>query len=230
MFDIREYYQNSDFNQENISNDINNIDLDISSDLDTLLKSRFDNLYKRDRYKTDSHSVDIIYPRLTYPGNRSHILNADKIRFLLSFYPDRSDLNFVEKIVLRPRYIEVGNIELSSLYLSEKKILVLYLTQPYYYTITDLRDDMKDKFMSIDTERLFNFKQVIVTSGEGEKKEIRIFPIWYILSMIASYHKGKSQPSQGENIEKFFLKKTTLDNSIYHLLNDISFYYSRHGY
>ncbi len=230
MFDIREYYQNSDFNQENISNDINNIDLDISSDLDTLLKSRFDNLYKRDKYKTDNNSVDIIYPKLTYPGNRSHILNPDKIRFLLSFYPERDDLNLVEKIVLRPRYIEVGNIELSSLYLWEKKILVLYLTQPYYYTISDLRDDMKDKFVAIDKERLFNFKQIVVTSGEGEKREIRIFPLWYVLSVIAGYNKSESRLSQGDDIEKFFLKKTTLDSSTSHLLNDISFYYSRHGY
>jgi hypothetical protein len=230
MFDIREYYQNSNFDQENVNNDINSIDLDITSDLDTLLKSRFDNLYKRDKYKTDSNSVDIIYPKLTYPGNRSHILNPDKIRFLLSFYPVKKDLKLVEKIVLRPRYIEVGSIELSTLYLPEKKILVLYLTQPYHYTISDLSENMKDTFMAINIEKLFNFKQIITTSGEGEKKEIRIFPLWYVLSMISSHYKSNDPSSQGEKIEKFFLKKTTPDNSVFHLLNDISFYYSRHGY
>ncbi len=230
MFDIREYYQNSEFNQENTGNDINSIDLDIAADLDSLLKSRFDNLYKRDKYKTDVNSVDIIYPKLTYPGNRTYILNSDKIRFFLSFYPDKKDINHIEKIVLRPRYIEVGNVELASLYIPGKKILVLYLTQPYYFTISDLRDDLKERFMNIDMGKIFNFKQIIVKDNDGEQKKIRIFPLWYILSVISSNHSGNNIPSQGENIEKFFLKKTSLDRSTYQLLNDISFYYSRHGY
>ncbi len=230
MFDIREYYQNSEFNQENIGSDINSIDLDITADLDSLLKSRFDNLYKRDKYKTDVNSVDIIYPKLTYPGNRTYILNSDKIRFFLSFYPGKNDINLLEKIVLRPRYIEVGNVELASLYIPEKKILVLYLTQPYFFTISDLRDDLKERFMNMDMGKIFNFKQIIVNDNEGDQKKIRIFPLWYILSVISNNHSGKKIPSQEENIEKFFLKKTSLDRSTYQLLNDISFYYSRHGY
>ena len=44
------------------------------------VKKRFDRLYLQDRYKHGSHNIDIIYPRLGYPGNRSLMMGPDKVR------------------------------------------------------------------------------------------------------------------------------------------------------
>ena len=130
MFDIREYYNCSGASRQGIDSEILEIDTDLASDIDILISDKKGSLYITDRYKNRDFSIDIIYPELGYPGNQTLIMTPDRLRFLLSFYPYKGDLEKVEKIVLRPRYVEAGNIELAALYLKKKKILVLYLTHP----------------------------------------------------------------------------------------------------
>ena len=59
--------------------------------------------------------------------------NADQIRFLLSLYPEKRDLTAIDRIILRPRHIEAGRVELMALFLRKKKTLVHYRRGPHYY-------------------------------------------------------------------------------------------------
>ena len=100
MFDIKEYFDNDYKTRER--RDIVNIDDDITHDITSLLSSRFDSLYRRDRYKHENTVIEIIHPSLQYPGNNSLLLNPDRVRYLLSFYPAKEDFANIDKIVLRP--------------------------------------------------------------------------------------------------------------------------------
>ncbi len=232
MFDIREYYHNN-FNSSE-TGDISKIDEDLSSDLDNLFKNRFDNLYTRDRYKNNVFKVDIIYPKINYPGSRSLLITTDKVRFLLSFYPERGDLKNIEKIVIRPRYIEIGNIELSSIYMKQRKILVLYLTHPFHYNLKNSRLKSLSVFTSFDLEKMMNFRSAGTPSERNEINTMRIHPLWYYIAAISQNNNDEKSLSSlktgNKAIDKFFIKRTKPEKNSYALLNDISFYYSRHGY
>ena len=89
MFDIVEYFNNSGL-RENGPN-MADIENDISDDIEHLLNNRFDKLYTRDTYKHDNGSIEIIAPRHIHPQGRSIILSPDRIRFLLSFYPNKKN-------------------------------------------------------------------------------------------------------------------------------------------
>ncbi|MCP4134925.1 MAG: hypothetical protein GY754_28380 [bacterium] len=236
MFDIREYYQNSKNNPPDVEYNMAEIESDISYDIDSLLNDRFDKLYMRDSYRHEEGTIEIISPKLMYPNNKSLLLAPDRIRFLLSFYPKRTGLKNIERIVLRPRYIEVGNIELLSLYMKQKKILVLYLYHPHSYTIQAEKfrnNDKSDEFVPIDIEQIMDKKlptrlheqeesPEVEETGEKKPKKVEVPPLWYILSTIS--------PAEDDQIDKFFIKKSLVNNEVYEILNDISFYYSRHGY
>jgi hypothetical protein len=132
------------------------IEDDITYDIDQLLKNRFEKLYLTDRYKTESKSIDIIHPALYYPEKRSLITTSDKIRFLMSLYPDKSSLRHIDRIVLRPRYIELNSIELTALYLKKDRILVLYLCHPHMYQMEHLRISGQSRFISVELQNLQN--------------------------------------------------------------------------
>ncbi len=218
MFDIQEYYQGNYRPDPESSFSINDIDDDISDDIDELLKNRFDKLYLQDRYKHGSHNIDIIYPRLGYPGNRSLMLGPDKVRFLLSLYPGKEDLQHIQKIVIRPRYIEIGSIELTSLYIAQKKVLVIYLFHPYVYPVTA---ESGGSFTGMSLEDLAKQR----FSRNLKQRENAAHPLWYYISVIA-----RSRADNNRGIEKFFIKKNPINDSEYRILNDISCYFSQHGY
>lgn len=221
MFDIQEYFQGSYKSDPDTSFSINDIEEDLTSDIEDLLKSRFDRLYLQDRYKHGNHSIDIIYPRLGYPGNRSLMMGPDKVRFLLSLYPGKEDLKHIDKVVIRPRYIEIGSIELTSLYLAEKKVLVIYLFHPYVYPVTRGNERDSSGFTSINLEQLSQQR----LSRTNQSRESAAHPLWYIISVIA-----KNAGEQARSIEKFFIKKNPINDREYRILTDISSYYNQHGY
>ncbi len=214
MFDIKEYYDNNRGLPDR-GGEIVNIDADIASDIGDLFSSRFDSLYRSDRYKHGDAVIEILHPGLQFPGNNSLIMNPDRVRHLLSFYPEKEDLRKIEKIVIRPRYVEIGNIELVSLYLRRKKILVLYLFHPHFYrmryTAATVRDEshLRDR-LTDDAIR------------ETDDAYVYAHPLWYLISIVGG--------GDDERIDKFFIKKDSLNDRMYEVLNDISFYYSRHGY
>jgi len=221
MFDIKEYFDN-EYMLNGLRHDIVNIDDDITYDINTLLSNRFDSLYRQDRYKCGDSVVEIVYPDLQFPGNNSLILNPDRIRYLLSFYPNKSDFYHIDKIVIRPRFVEIGNIELVSLYLRLKKILVLYLYHPHFYRMKYPGQGSEDERAARDLETIMNDRLTDDTVRKEDNTDVFVHPLWYLLSVI--------RHSNDDKIDKFFIKKTALNDRIYETLNDISFYYSRHGY
>ena len=220
MFDIKEYYNEDKF--ESLRQDIEDIDGDISFDVENILHNRLNSLYHVDRYKFLQRSVDIIYPRLMYPGNSGVILTPDRVRFLLSFYPNKNDFENIEKILIKPKYIEIANVELVSLYLRRKKILVLYLCHPHLYrvNISKLRS-----YFEFDVTSIEKYIGNNLMSGSVEKKEeshIHVSPLWYILSLIYA--------ADDDKIDKFMIRIENMNDALYGLLNDVSFFYTRHGY
>lgn len=221
MFDIKEYYDN-DTGRKSSRQDIVNIDDDLSYDINALLSSRFDSLYRRDRYKHGDSIIEIIHPALQYPGNNSLILGPDRVRYLLSFYPNKADFYNIEKIVIRPRFIEIGNIELVSLYLRKKKILVMYLFHPHFYRMHYAGRDAADEFHGPNVDVVINDRLTDDIVRRDGSPEVHAHPLWYLLSVVC--HGAE------DTIDKFFIKKAELNDRVYEVLNDISLYYSRHGY
>lgn len=221
MFDIKEYFE-SDSRSRNARPDIVNIDDDLSHDINALLSSRFDNLYRRDRYKHGDSSIEIIYPGLQFPGNNSLLMNPDRVRYLLSFYPNKADFYHIDKIVIRPRFIEIGNIELVSLYLRKKKILVLYLFHPHFYHMRYAGHDGSEEFSGPDMDVVMNDRLTDDIVRRDDSPDVHVHPLWYLLSVVRS--------GGEDTIDKFFMKKAALNDRVYEVLNDISLYYSRHGY
>ena len=221
MFDIKEYYNN--YEPQELTHDINDIEHDIKENIDSLLKFQFNRFYKSDRFRYIDHNIDIYYPKLEYKGNPTIIANPDKIRFLLSFYPRKRDLLSIDKIILKPTYVEIGNIELISLYLQRKKVLVFYLYHPHMYKV-------KNDFFDLDENAAQHIKDLVNSSNiNSESNVVRshmyIHPLWHILSLI--------KPDEKKNfhsIDKFLIKKDVINTKIYQLLNDISYYYNKHGY
>ena len=219
MFDIQEYYnENAGNDGESFSLNVSEIEDDIAWDIDQLLKKRFEKLYVTDRYRTESKSIDIIHPTLSYPEKRSLITTSDRVRFILSLFPDKKSLDHIDRIVLRPRYIELNSIELTALYLKKNRILVLYLCHPHMYQAEHLRNPEPARFISVELHNLTGGRFIQANRGN-------IHPLWYYISTIAA-----GQASMDETIEKFFVKKTPINDSEYRALIDISYFYTRHGY
>lgn len=194
------------------------IDYDLSASIEEITRNRARTLYASDVFKRRGKAIEILYPSLGYPGNRALVKGPNHVRFLLSLYPYASDLESVEKIILRPRYIEMDNIEIVALYLRKKKILVQYLHHPFYYETAGLRFHEYSEFAPIDLSKIHN-TNLAVKSPQTALRKLRIPPLWYVLSIIES--------SNEDLIDKFFLKR---EGSIDPRLIETSFYYSRHGY
>lgn len=221
MFDIKEYLDNNGSAVEIPDYDMEELDYSLTEDIDHLLNSRFGRLYLSDKYRYLNKNISIIYPSLAYPGSQSLLLSPDKIRYLLSFYPDKSDLLKIDKIVLRPRFIEVGDVELVSLYLRRKKILVMYLIHPHLYTIRSGRFSRNAEFITIDIDSIASNKITGKKVRKDDDSDLYVHPLWYILS-VAPY-------GDEDRIDKFFIKRT-MSPASRGVLDDISFFYSRHGY
>ncbi|MDR3238456.1 MAG: hypothetical protein LBT84_08125 [Spirochaetia bacterium] len=211
MFDIQEYY--NDNNLPGIA-ETDEIEEDITHDIERLLKNRFQKLYAEDRYKYATKSVDIIYPVLAYPGGK-RLLTPDKVRFNLSVYPDKNALRHIDRVVIRPRYIEINGVELAALYLRENRSLVLYMTHPYTYQKNSVRVGQKEEFISVELPNL--------TGAQQKNEKIDVHPIWHYISVIALQRRFSG-------MEKFFVKRNPINDADYQTLIDMSYFYSRHGY
>jgi len=102
MFDIREYYGDvHDGGSVPMEQCPAEIEEDISTDIEKLLRSRFDSLYARDRFRNGQASVEILHPRHPYQGNRTLLKGPDHMRYLLSLYPRKSDLDNLKMLQRR---------------------------------------------------------------------------------------------------------------------------------
>lgn len=180
-------------------------------------------IYLTDKYRYDNRHIDIIYPGISYPGgHKSLITRSDTIRFLLSLYSDKHHLENIEKIVLRPRYIEVNGIELVSLYIRRKRLLVYYLHNHYLYPVNEVESEVYSKSILNNISCMSDCRLSNKDTRSNEKRITRIPPLWHILSLV-SY-------SPDNKIDKFLFKKnnTIKDNTA--VLEDISLYYGRQGF
>jgi len=156
MFDIREYYGDvHDGGSVPMEQCPAEIEEDISTDIDKLLRSSFDSLYARDRFRNGQASVEILHPRHPYQGNRTLLKGPDHMRYLLSLYPRKSDLDNLKMLVLRPRHIEAGDTELMALYLRRGGILVFYLHHPCLFTVGNSSFGEYSEFLSFEIAETF---------------------------------------------------------------------------
>ncbi len=222
MFDIREYYGDVYHGTgPPVEQSSGEIEEDISLDIDNLLRSRFDSLYVRDRFRHNSAAVEIIYPRRTHHGNRAILKGPDYMRYLLSLYPRKSDLENIEKIVLRPRHIEAGETELMALYLRQRAILVFYLHHPCLFAIDNSRFSEYAEFLSFEIAE--SFAAGGVPAEWSTRDGILIPPLWYVLSIVTR--------SNDARIDKFFIRRDRSEApAISSQIDEISFFYSRNGY
>lgn len=194
------------------------IEEDLSAAIEDITRNRLSKLYASDIFKRAGKSIEILYPSLGCPGSRPITKGPNHVRFLLSLYPYASDLESIEKIILRPRYVELDNIEIIALFFRKKKILVQYLHHPFYYETTGLRFHEYSEFTPIDLSKVHN-TNLAVKSPAAPVRKLHIPPLWYVLSIIES---------SGEDlIDKFFLRR---EGPVDPRLIETSFYYSRHGY
>lgn len=217
MFDIYDY-ELERAGEINSTTDALDIDEDLSTAIEDITQNRGSRLYASDIFKRGGRSIEILYPSIGCPGNRPITKGPNHVRFLLSLYPYASDLECIEKIILRPRYVELDNIEIISLFFRKKKILVQYLHHPFYYETTGLRFHEYSEFTPIDLSKVHN-TSLAVKSPTVLQKKLHIPPLWYVLSIIES--------SSDDLIDKFFLKR---EGPVNPRLVEASFYYSRHGY
>jgi hypothetical protein len=142
----------------------------------------------------------------------------DHIRYLLSAYPHPGDLEGLDKVVLKPRHIDIGNIELMALYLRKTRILVMYLHHPHTYPpeLSSFHEYAEHPPVITDNDGGSHIKTKAGTIAA-------IPPLWYMLSIVSG---------SAENvIDKFFIRRDPLETrDISRRLDEISFFYSRHGY
>lgn len=225
MFNIAESYKDNialDSNK-NIQNGLETIEDEISSDIDYLLRNQIDKLYTHDKFKSNGYCTDIISPKILYPGNRRLIKGPDYIKFLLSLYPCKNELDHLDRIILRPRHVEINETELLSLYLRREKILIIYLHRPHCYPVSE---SLYNEFSFFLPLRLMNFGSSEMVKSERKKSKRNcnvIPPLWYIMSIISSSHENR--------IDKFFIKMNEKKGENFtEILDKISLFYSRIGY
>lgn len=217
MFDIREYCLqdwDSPFGESS-----GNINEELSADIENLLVSAGGTMYLCDKYKNSGVSIDLIYPVHQHPDLYSYMPSPDRMRFVLSLYPYRSDLSRVHKIVVRPRYIEAGDIELAALYVKENRTIVLYLSHPFSH---GENMDGSRKFVSASLDKISGSKIIgdSIESSNGDRAKVPV--LWNIISVV--------DPEGDGEMEKFFLKRDHARTRDYSILTDLSYYYKRLGY
>jgi hypothetical protein len=194
------------------------LDEEIASDVEMIRRGIKSYLYETDRFKQQRHGIEIIHPRIEYPLGRSVVRGPDWVRFQLSLYPVHSDLKLIDTIILRPRHIESGNVELMALYIRSSKTLVHYLYLPHDCEMEGSISAAYNEFVPYDRNRTIN--RSFHRTGSGH--DTAISPLLYIISMIP--------PKGGNEIDKFFLRHDDSNAALLMTLDDVSHFYARHGY
>jgi len=218
MFDFRDYTEYRTLRDLDIRTEVGDIDEDLSAEIDNLLANRFSRLYRTDRFKRGAWSVDIVHPVLACPGARTIVRGPNHVRFLLSLYPYAADLENIERVVLRPRHVELSDVEIMALYLRRKRTLVLYLHHPFFYDINDSKFRDYSEFKPLNLSQLSN-TQLMVRPAPGEAPAYKVPPLWYVLSIISH--------ADDDRVDKFLVKRPGPADP---RIAEISFFYSRHGY
>jgi hypothetical protein len=209
MFDIRDYYsrESSDSRREN---PLSSIEEEVYGNVSEIISSRFDPLYRTDTYRYESGSVTIYSPARQF-DSMGLLPTSDRVRSLLSLYPDRENLKAIRNLILRPRYVETAGTELMALYLPEGKTLVTYLFD---------RERFSGK---ISTRKLRTGNLTPADHPEPENHSgIKGDPLWYVLSILAE--------NRPDRTHSFCFTHDVQNSPSYRELIDLSCIYSRNGY
>ena len=217
MFDIGEYCVQGWSGAPDNSHEA--IDGELASDIRNLLAGAGSSLYMCDRYKNAGATVEILYPAAAHPALYSYMLSPERIRFLLSLYPRRIDLQRINRIVIRPRYIEAGEIELAALYMKINRTLVLYLTSTGFGS--GLADPDSD-FVSASLEKITLSKIVTDSIEGGVPGNVKVPSLWNIISVV--------DPDGESEMEKFFIRRPDAESRVISLLCEISGHFTGLGY
>jgi hypothetical protein len=222
MFDIKDHYpEGTLYGTDDVRSAISDIEEDISLDIDNLLRNRFDSLYLRDKFKHPRGSIDILYPRVSCPWNRAHQKNPDAVRNLLSLYPNKTDFENISRVVLRPRHVHLGDVELMALYIRSMKTIVYYLHRAHSYAIQNSRFREYAELAPADNARALSGGPDGNTGKNNAGATVP--PLWYVMSLCSS--------SEESTIDKFFVRNLPGGGRAEIMqLDEISFFYSRHGY
>ncbi|HEY1405230.1 MAG TPA: hypothetical protein VF857_01350, partial [Spirochaetota bacterium] len=194
------------------------IDDEIINDIDLISRNHLNSLYDIERYKYRKHSIALHFPKIEHPAASHIIKSRDNLRFILSLYPTKDDLRAVDRIIMRPRHIESGGIELMALYIRSSKTLVHYLYVPHSYDINHTDISLYNEDTVFEVSQMVN-RNVHHLPRDDENQ---IHPLLYILSMLYS---------SGNAVDKFFVRIDALDNAgILSQLDEVSDHYTRHGY
>jgi hypothetical protein len=215
MFDIGEYcaeYPNA------VGDDSHEaIDFELVSDISDLVAGEAGRLYLNDRYRNKGVLVEIMYPADSHASLYSRMLSPERLRFLLSLYPRRIDLQRLSRIVIRPRYIEAGEIELAALYIKSSRTLVLYLTSSGFGS----GGEGDPEFVSESLEKI-TLSKIITDSLDSGRDGSAIPALWNIISII--------DPDGEDGVEKFFIRRTDAGERLVAALYEISEHYTALGY
>ncbi|MDA3901657.1 MAG: hypothetical protein PF637_14195 [Spirochaetes bacterium] len=223
MFDIREYYLENSLLQESIQNrqdNRNNYDFAVTDDISPILKNPLKQGYATELFKQNKQSITIYTPKTYCPFAGEFATEPDYIRFLLSIYPDKSDLNAVNHIIARPRFIETGQIQLVSLYIPSLRCIVLYLSYPHFYTFNNGEFFGNESF-HYDLSTIQNPHYLGTASPHQEI--LSIPPIFYIVKSITQ--------KRDYTIDKYLLRlNSSAEPQTLLRLDEISHFYNQHGY
>jgi len=214
MFDIHEYYLGE------TGGSLSEIEEQVAEEIDALVKTP-SSQYTVDRFKKHDLCINILTPSLDYPNGRLDYIDSATIRFQLSIYPEIEKITSLETVIIRPRHIECGGVELVSLYIPVKKSIVLYLHCPHNYTFENYRYNVKTEPFNLASigdphER---------GAGISEKKGADLPPLMYVLSMISR------RGADDMVIDKFLFRTDSFpDQNMLVLLDEMSMFYSKNGY
>ncbi len=225
--------------------DILDVDRHIVEEVEEILHSKVGSLYLSDVYNIKKHRISIVYPSLVLGGTSGGklLLSPDRLKFLLSIYPEKQALKKISRIIIRPRYVEVGNIELHSLYHRKKKTLVLYLSSPSGSDFPfgeEVESGENRDFSEANFHGANGVKDISVGDSRGvvPRDFMKDKMIWDSLGNVVKSH-GKPmlwsvisalEPRGEGEMEKFLVRHHGGDGKVHGMLGHISQYYGSHGY
>ncbi len=201
------------------------IEESLVEDIDSAIK--YDCLYNKDFLKIDGQILEIFTPVLNYPFAliKNYLEDVNYIRFLFSIFSQIESLKMINKLIIKPIHIETNNIELTSLYLPDKKYLIHYLHYPYLINSSLTPDNFFENTISsfdMINNNIINGN----TTEQNNNQTVRCIKIPMLLDNIISLNGINSS-----RMEKFLVKiDNGADQNILHLLDEISYFYSTNGY
>lgn len=222
MFDIHEYYTEDRIilSEVQTKEDTTSFEHQINEEIEHILFSPRKSGFSTVRFRRKKKSIDIHAPLLYCPFAGNTLPSIDSLRFLLSLYPDKEDINRIRHIIIRPRFIESGGVQVVALYFPQTQTLVNYISLSHYYTIDDPAFFKNENF-DIDLSTITNPHYL----GQSPQDEtpLRVPSLFYIIKMLS--HKKDQQ------VEKFLLKlENRVNQKEIGRFRDISHFFSQHGY